>query len=205
MPQPRKLHDEYFKKAKSEGYVARSAYKLTEINEKKFLVKKGRYVLDCGCAPGSWLQVVEEIIGPDGLALGIDLQDVRTEFGPTVKVLKEDVFAFDPTPYIEHMGRQFDVVLSDMAPNTSGHGDDFLSVRLCRRVLDLLPKVLRPGGHLCMKVLEGEEFPALLRQTRALFRDGGALKPRASREISRETFIWAKGYTGPSEAPGNQA
>jgi 23S rRNA (uridine2552-2'-O)-methyltransferase len=205
MPQPRKLHDEYFKKAKSEGYVARSAYKLTEINEKKFLVKKGRFVLDCGCAPGSWLQVVEEIIGPEGLALGIDLQQVNTPFGPTVKVLKEDVFAFDPTPYIEMMGRPFDVVLSDMAPNTTGHGDDFLSVRLCRRVLELLPRVLRPGGNLCMKVLEGEEFPTLLKESRKLFRDCGAMKPRASREISRETFIWGKGYHGAAPAGGAEA
>lgn len=194
MPRPRKLHDEYFKKAKAEGYAARSAYKLLEINEKKRLIRNGYKVLDCGCAPGSWLQVVEEIIGDDGLALGIDLQEVRTDFGPTVKVLREDVFAFDPTPYIEHMGRPFDTVLSDMAPNTTGHGDDYISVRLCRRVLELLPRVLRPRGHLCMKVLEGEEFPQLLKETRALFMDCGAMKPRASRDISRETFIWAKGY-----------
>lgn len=194
MPRPRKLHDEFFKKAKAEGYAARSAYKLLEINEKKRVVRPGFFVLDCGCAPGSWLQVVEEIIGDRGLALGIDLQEVRTPFGPTVKVLREDVFAFDPTPYIEHAGRRFDAVLSDMAPNTTGHGDDYLSVRLCRRVLELLPRVLRPHGHLCMKVLEGEEFPQLLKETRALFMDCGAMKPRASRDISCETFIWAKGY-----------
>ncbi len=195
MPQPRKLHDEFFKKAKAEGYVARSAYKLLEINEKKRLVRNANFVLDCGCAPGSWLQVAEEIIGPNGLALGLDLQEVRTAFGPTVKVLKEDVFTFDPSPYMEVMGRRFDVVLSDMAPNTTGHGDDFISVRLCRRVLDLLPRVLRPGGSLCMKVLEGEEFPALLKESRAMFLDCGAMKPRASREISRETFIWGKGFS----------
>jgi len=82
MPAPRKLHDRFFKQAKAEGYVARSAYKLLEINEKKRLIRRGSRVLDLGCAPGSWLQVVEKIIGdnphsphnPHGLAVGIDLQ-----------------------------------------------------------------------------------------------------------------------------------
>jgi 23S rRNA (uridine2552-2'-O)-methyltransferase len=205
MPKPRKLHDEFFKKAKSEGYVARSAYKLLEIQEKKNLIKRGNFVLDLGCAPGSWLQVVEELIGPEGLALGIDLQEVRTPFGPTVKVLKDDAFNFDPTPYIEIMGRPFDVLLSDMAPNTTGHGDDFLSARLCRRVLDLAPKVLRMHGALCMKVLEGEEFPELLRRTREAFSLVAGIKPKASRDVSREIFIAAKGFRLSEHARGATA
>lgn len=208
MPQPRKLHDEFFKKAKEEGYVARSAYKLIEIDDKKRLLRRGRAVLDLGCAPGSWLQVVEQRIGRDGLALGVDLQEVRARFGPTVKTLVGDVFTFDFTPYMERIAERrgptvnrfgkFDVVLSDMAPNTSGHGDDFLSVRLCRRVLALCPSVLAPGGNLCMKVLEGSEFAELLKETKALFEDAGATKPAASRDVSTEIFIWAKGYIPPA-------
>jgi len=85
-----------------------------------------------------------------------------------------------------------------MAPSTSGHGDDFLSVRLCRRVLELLPAVLAPGGHVVMKVLEGEEFPALLKETKALFKEAGATKPAASREVSREIFIVGMGYKAPA-------
>lgn len=94
------------------------------------------------------------------------------------------------------------MVLSDMAPNTSGHGDDFLSVRLCRRVLEMLPGVLATsggsggGGNVLMKVLEGEEFAALLKETKALFREAGATKPAASREVSRETFIYGIGFRG---------
>jgi len=196
MPQPRKLHDQYFRKAKAEGYVARSAYKLIEIQEKHRLMRRGDYVLDCGCAPGSWLQVVEKLIGHDGLALGIDLQETRAELGKTVHTLQGDVFAFDPTPFLERMGRHFDCLLSDMAPNTSGHGDDHLSARLCRKVLELAPHVLATGGSLCMKILEGSDFPEVLNETRAVFDEAGAMKPHSSREVSRETFIWGLGYRG---------
>lgn len=200
VPQPRKLHDRFFKQAKAEGYVARSAYKLIEIDDKKRILRRGSYVLDLGCAPGSWLQVVEQRIGPKGLALGIDLQEVATPYGETVKVVQGDAFTFDPAPYLERLGRPFDVVLSDMAPSTTGHGDDHLSARLCRRVLELLPAVLAPGGALIMKVLEGGDFPDLLKETKSLFEDSGATKPAASRDVSREIFIWAKGFRPPAPA-----
>jgi 23S rRNA (uridine2552-2'-O)-methyltransferase len=198
MPQPRKLHDRFFKQAKAEGYAARSAYKLIEINDKKRLIRRGSRVLDLGCAPGSWLQVVEKIIGPQGLALGIDLQPPTptTRYGPRIRVLQADAFKIDPKELTDFAGGRFDVVLSDMAPSTSGHGDDFLSVRLCRRVLELLPAVLAPGGKVLMKVLEGEEFPALLKETKALFKEAGATKPAASRDVSREIFIYGVGFAG---------
>ena len=197
MPQPRKLHDRFFKQAKAEGFAARSAYKLIEINEKKRVVRRGDRVLDLGCAPGSWLQVVEGIIGERGLALGIDLQEVSTRFGPRVRVLQGDAFTLDPKAITDFAGGRFDVVLSDMAPSTTGHGDDFLSVRLCRRVLELLPAVLARGGNVLMKVLEGEEFPALLKETKALFKEAGATKPAASRDVSREIFIYGVGFEPP--------
>jgi 23S rRNA (uridine2552-2'-O)-methyltransferase len=197
MPQPRKLHDAYFKQAKAEGYVARSAYKLIEINEKKRVLRPGKRVLDLGCAPGSWLQVVERIIGERGVAVGVDLQPVETRFGPRVHVLRGDVFALEPAVLLGESGKQFDVVLSDMAPSTTGHGDDFMSVRLCRRVLELLPAVLAPGGAVVMKVLEGAEFPELLKETKRVFREAGATKPAASRDVSREIFIVGQGYQPP--------
>jgi 23S rRNA (uridine2552-2'-O)-methyltransferase len=197
MPQPRKLHDRYFKQAKAEGYAARSAYKLLEINEKKRLVRPGDKVLDLGCSPGSWLQVAEKIVGPRGVVVGVDLQPVALRFSGTVRVLQADAFTIDPRELTSLAGGMFTVVLSDMAPSTSGHGDDFLSVRLCRRVLELLPDVLATGGALAMKVLEGEEFPQLLREVRQLFVSSGATKPAASRDASREIFIVGQGYAPP--------
>lgn len=194
MPQPRKLHDRFFKQAKAEGYLARSAYKLIEINDRRKILTPGQAVLDLGCAPGSWLQVAAPIIGARGIAVGIDLQPVTHAFGPNVKTIVADVFKVDPAALLGLSARPFDVVLSDMAPSTSGHGDDLLSARLCRRVLEVLPPLLRPGGHLVMKIFEGAEYPGVLKETQALFREVKGLKPEATRDVSREMFIVAKGY-----------
>lgn len=201
MPRPRVLHDEYFKRAKAEGYVARSAYKLIEINEKRNLIKPADRVIDLGCAPGSWLQVVQNIIGLRGRAVGIDLQEVNPAiFAPTVRTMVADAFTTEPAVLLEWFrGKQADVLLSDMAPNTSGHGDDHLSARLCRRVLELAPSVLRSGGNLVMKVLEGGDMPDLIRETRELFIDAGTTKPHSSRDVSREIFICARGLKDESQ------
>jgi 23S rRNA (uridine2552-2'-O)-methyltransferase len=219
--QPRKLHDEYFLRAKKEGYVARSAYKLLEINANKRIVRRGDCVLDLGCSPGSWLQVLEKIIGREGRAVGIDLQPTKAVLGPTVRWLVGDAFKADPDALLDAagLGRTggdapaedpawntgtsdgnagkvwlFDAVLSDMAPSTTGHGDALLSARLCDSVLDLCPHVLRPGGRLLMKVLEGEASPELIKRTRRYFESAGTTKPKASRDVSREMFIWGIGY-----------
>jgi 23S rRNA (uridine2552-2'-O)-methyltransferase len=195
----RELHDPYFKKAKAEGYLARSAYKLKEINERKRLFGPGGRVLDLGCAPGAWLQVASEIVGPSGVVVGIDLQEVRDALGPNVFAIQGDIYTTDAAELTGESRELFDAVLSDMAPNTSGHGDHFLSVRLCRRVLDLLPGLLKAGGNLAMKVFEGEEYIALLAETQQLFREARGFKPKASREVSREMYIVAHGYRPPAK------
>ncbi|QOJ00691.1 MAG: RlmE family RNA methyltransferase [Phycisphaeraceae bacterium] len=204
MPQPRKLHDRYFKQAKTEGYLARSAFKLKEIQERFGVLRPGDAVLDLGCAPGSWLQVASEEVGPTGVVVGIDLQEVRPGFPENVHAAVGDAFTADPAALLIAAGRgAFDVVLSDMAPNTTGHGDDFLSVRLCRRVLEVCGRVLRRGGWCVMKVLEGAEYTDLLADTRRVFAAAKGFKPKSSREVSREMFIVAKGYRGdPGAGPG---
>lgn len=196
MARPRQLHDAYFKKAKAEGYLARSAYKLKQIQEKRRILRRGDSVLDLGCAPGSWLQVASEIVGTGGRVVGIDLQPSTGPFAPNVSTHVADAFSPDAAAIVlADGGGPFDVVLSDMAPNTTGAGDHFRSVALCRRVLELLPTVLRPGGSLAMKVFEGEEYPALLRDTTRLFAECKGLKPDATRDLSREMYIVARGYT----------
>lgn len=192
----RVLHDRYFKQAKAEGYLARSAYKLTEIDERKRILRPGDRVLDLGCAPGSWLQVSSERVGERGRVVGIDLTPIEQGFMPNVTHAVADAFAVEPAMLLEAAGGRFDVVLSDMAPKTTGAGDHFASVRLCRRVLELVPSVLRTGGHLVMKVFEGEEYPALLREVAGMFGEAKGFKPKASRDVSREMFIVAKGFKG---------
>lgn len=208
MAQARKLHDQYFKKAKEEGYAARSAYKLKQIQDKRGILKRGDWVLDLGCSPGSWVQVASEIVGDRGRVGGIDLKPVEIEGGTpgNAKTLVADIFKSDGAFLLGILVsegkpvRLVDVVLSDMAPNTEGGGggsmDHFRSVDLCRRVLELCPSLLRPGGNLVMKVFEGEVYPELLKDCGKMFADVKGYKPEASREVSREMFITAKGYRG---------
>ncbi len=202
----RVLHDQYFKQAKARGYVARSAFKLVEIQEKKRLIHKGDHVLDLGCAPGAWLQVASEIVGPTGRVAGVDLQDLRTDIlrgEAHIDALQGDVFDLAASELVTIGAREampYDVLLSDMAPSTSGAGggsaDHFLSVRLCDRVLDLCPRVLKGGGNLAMKVFEGEAYRDLLDRAGELFRDVKGFKPKASRNVSREMYVIAKGFRG---------
>jgi 23S rRNA (uridine2552-2'-O)-methyltransferase len=196
----RKLHDRFFLQAKAEGYLARSAYKLKEIQERKRIIRKGGRVLDLGCAPGAWLQVALELVGPKGVVVGIDLSElpphVLEELGPNVRVKQADVYTIDPAELVAVAGGRFDAVLSDMAPSTSGSGDDYPSERLCRRVLEMLPTALKIGGNLTMKIFEGELYPALVRDTGKMFEKVKGFKPEASREMSREIYIVAHGYLG---------
>ncbi|MGD9689380.1 MAG: SAM-dependent methyltransferase [Phycisphaerales bacterium] len=197
MPQRRELHDHYFRKAKSEGYAARSAYKLLEIQERRRVLHPGDRVLDLGCAPGSWLQVAARIVGPRGVVLGIDLLPVSLDLPPHVHTFVADAFDVRPESLLETPDApRFDTLLSDMAPSTTGDpgGDHFRSVALCRRVLALAPALLAPGGCLVMKVFEGEQYPALLRETQRAFADAKGLKPDATRDVSREMFIIARGF-----------
>lgn len=213
MPRRRELHDHYFLKAKEEGYVARSAYKLLQIQERRRLLRKADYVLDLGCAPGSWLQVASKLVGPDGRVVGIDLQRSSAPAMPNVMTLEGDIFTTEAAEFLGLVNhgdtraqlrsgdRFFDVLLSDMAPNTTGAGDHFRSVALCRRVLALAPSLLRPGGSLCMKVFEGEVYPDLLRETAAMFDEAKGYKPDATRDVSVEMYIIAVGFQGPGAGP----
>ncbi|MFN9973183.1 MAG: SAM-dependent methyltransferase, partial [Phycisphaerae bacterium] len=158
------------------------------------ILRSGMRVVDLGCAPGSWLQVASEIVGPKGLVIGIDLQDVRPGLAANVRTIAGDIFTTDAAALLPEPDAKFNAVISDMAPSTSGHGDDALSVRLCRRVLELLPSLLAPGGACVMKVLEGGGYPDLLRDCQRLFAKAKGLKPKASRDLSREIFIVAEGY-----------
>ncbi|MFG0243325.1 MAG: SAM-dependent methyltransferase [Phycisphaerales bacterium JB054] len=194
----RVLHDKYFKLAKAEGYVARSAYKLLEIDDRYRVLNKGRRVLDVGCAPGSWLQVAAERVGPRGCVVGIDLQRVDHRMPDQVVTMEGDAEKVPPEELLELGGGElFHTVLSDMAPKTTGHVDDLVSARLCRSVLEIVPGLLRPGGHLVMKILEGSEYTPVLRETQRMFEFAKGFSPKASRDVSREMFIIGKRYKGP--------
>lgn len=192
----RVIQDKYFKQAKAEGYLARSAYKLIELQERFRLLHAGDRALDLGCAPGAWLQVASEIVGPRGVVVGVDLKEVTEQIAPNVFTFVGDAYAVDPATLRGESGKPFDALLSDMAPNTSGHGDDLLSARLCERVLDLAPELLAPHGNLAMKIFEGAAYTDTLRHTKKMFRDAKGFKPKSSRDISPEMYIVAMGFRG---------
>lgn len=198
----RTLHDPYFKQAKAEGYLSRAAYKLKQIQESKRLIKPGDRVLDLGCAPGAWLQVAQEYTGPRGVVVGIDLQAVKSRFAPGIVHEVGDAFETPPAHLIDLAGGLYDVILSDMAPKTSGVNDHERSIALCNRVLELAMGCLKPTGNLAMKVFEGGMYSDLLWSTKTIFTHVKGFKPKASRDVSREMYVIAQGYIPQTSQPG---
>ncbi len=200
------VHDHYFHQAKRDGYRSRAAYKLIEIDDKRKLLRKGQHVLDCGAAPGSWLQVAGRRIGPNGVVVGVDLKPIEPNFRETnIRLIQGDFRELDAREMLLAAGfdesdlasdARFDVVLSDMAPYTTGEHfrDHHRSIRLCQTLLEQTPKLLAPGGPLVMKVFEGEAYADLLAQTRAMFKRVKGFKPKASRGTSTEMFVIAEGF-----------
>ena len=186
----KKIKDHYFHKAKRDGYVARSAYKLEEIDKKNRLLHQGNLVLDLGCSPGSWLQYTARKVGEEGEVLGVDLQTVRLSLPKNVKVMKADIFEITVKD-LEINGGMFDVILSDMAPNTTGIRDIDAqrSFALNQQVLWLSGHLLRPQGALLVKAFQGAPFEQLRSEFSKSFSQVKLCKPKSSRSESVEIFL----------------
>lgn len=191
--------DHYSKRAKLEQYPARSVYKLKEAQKKYRLIKKGDQILDLGCAPGSWTLFAAKLIGKQGKILGIDREAVTHAMPPQAKTLIADVMAIDRT-WLEEQDllNRFDVVLSDMAPATTGNKmvDATRSFQLCQAALKIAEMALKPGGSLLCKIFQGEEFEEFSESVGERFRKHRIFKPRSSRRESKEIFVVGKGYRG---------
>lgn len=178
--------DHYTRKAKREGRPARSVYKLQEIDEKHRVFRRGASVLDLGCSPGSWMQYAAERVGPEGRVLGFDLKPVEISLPAHAEAQVGDAFEIR-----EDTLRAFDVVLSDMAPATSGDKktDALRSSVLVERTLDVADAHLRPGGTVIAKVFEGGEVPSLVRRMQGSFEKVIRVRPDATRKHSPEIFL----------------
>jgi 23S rRNA (uridine2552-2'-O)-methyltransferase len=182
--------DHYARKAQKENFAARSVYKLAEIQQKHQLIHKGDRVLDLGCAPGSWLQYAAQQTGPGGEVVGVDLKPVTIGLPGTVRTISGDIEALyqegDPS-----FKAGFKVVLSDMAPATTGnkHADGARSFALCEKALEVALAVLQPGGNFVCKIFQGEDFKAFCDKVKAQFRRMHIFKPQSSRKGSREIFV----------------
>jgi 23S rRNA (uridine2552-2'-O)-methyltransferase len=166
---------------------------LTEIDDKRQILHKKDLVLDLGAAPGSWLQVASQRVGPKGKVIGVDLKTIDSLQLDNVETIEEDVTKLSLDTFGDDC--LFDVILSDMAPSTTGNHtiDHHGSIRLCHTALDIAATLLRPRGNLVMKVLEGEAYKELLEGCESCFSVAKGFKPKASRAISTEMFIVCTG------------
>jgi len=144
----RKIQDYYFKKAKKENYPARSVYKLEEAQKKYRFIKSGDTVLDFGCYPGSWSIYAARVVGPQGLVVGVDLQEAKKiSIAKAAEIIWfcDDIMSDDIIGNVQEIRKNFRIVLSDIAPRTSGNKwvDQQQSLNLARRVLELAASLLR--------------------------------------------------------------
>lgn len=188
--------DRFHQKAKKEGYLARAVYKLEEIDNKFNLFAPGQRVLDLGCAPGSWLQLVRERVGDAGVLVGCDRLPLRTQLAG-VRVVLGDIMNISAEELKGDLAG-FDVVLSDMAPDTTGvrHLDQARSEVLFERALEIACGVLVPGGNFVGKLFQGPDFKRLMEAVRARFSMMKTAKPESSRQISIEQYVVGKGFKG---------
>ncbi len=189
--------DHYYRKAKEEGYRARSAYKLLQINERFHIIKKGDSVVDLGAAPGGWLQVARNLSG--GKIVGVDLEDIEPI--PGVITFRADITQDSTVDLVKKaLGKSADVVLCDAAPNLSGAWDmdHAVSIDLARSALRAAKMLLKTRGNFVVKVFQGDMFPGFLSEVKREFASVQAHAPAASRKESAETYIVAKKLlTGP--------
>lgn len=192
-----KVKDHYFHKAKKDNFLARSVYKLEEIDERFKILKKGDQVIDLGYHPGSWIQYTSERIGKDGLVIGADIKEINNKLLnlPNVRLFQKDVFTIENMLELG-VSDQFDVVLSDMAPNTTGiqSVDQIRSLNLVEMVFSLLPRFLKPGGNLVIKVFESNDAQVFLKAQKKQFENFHYLRPKSVRSVSKEFFVIGDNY-----------
>jgi 23S rRNA (uridine2552-2'-O)-methyltransferase len=183
--------DQYVKQAQKQGLRSRAAFKLTELNDKYRLVRKGMRVVDLGSAPGSWTQVVQQELAGSGQIIALDILPMDPL--ENVHFIQGDFTEDEPLALLEEAlnGQHVDLVLSDMAPNMSGMGavDQPRAMYLAELALDFSENWLEPGGSFVVKVFHGEGFDEYVKKTRSLFEKVQIRKPSASRPRSREVYI----------------
>lgn len=208
----RQAGDIFVRKAKAEGYRARSAYKLIEINNKFKLIRPGSCVAECGSAPGAWTQVAatacnaqgyysdrsQQYMGA-GIVVGCDLLDIEPISGVVLFRKSDFTLAETQQKMVEAAGhKSFDVVLSDMAPNASGSKalDSDSIIRLSTLAMRFAILHSRPGGHFVTKIWDGKDKSVLLEQAQRFYEEVEVCKPKASRKDSSELYIIARYFRG---------
>ena len=189
--------DVFHQRAKHEGYRSRAAYKLEEIQRRARILKRGAKVFDLGCWPGGWLQVAAQVVGPKGRIVGVDLAELDPPlYEKNVQFLCADLTdASTADALLALLGGTADVVICDAAPKLTGvrATDRAHEEALLKAIEALVPRLLRPGGDLLVKLLEGPEAQTIEKRLRAGFTRSRSLKPKASRKGTTERYVVAHG------------
>ena len=190
----RHVNDPYVRRARTQGYRSRAAYKLLQLLKLDGLVRAGDTVVDLGAAPGSWSQVLVECVGRSGRVVAVDLLEVAPV--PGVMVIQGDFGEEAVLRRLEETlaGRKIDLVVSDMAPNISGvrSSDQARSIHLCELALDFAETHLNSGGAFVVKAFQGAGYPEFLAAMRRIFVSVASRKPGASRSESNEMYLVGK-------------
>ncbi|MGA1862506.1 RlmE family RNA methyltransferase [Deferribacter thermophilus] len=183
--------DSYYKKAKQSGFRSRAAYKIIEINNKYKIIKKGDKVLDAGCAPGGWSQAVSSIVGNKGVIVGIDILDMPPLDISNFHFIKGDLLKNETLDKAKSICHEYDVVISDAAPNTTGNRltDHVNSLELVTTVFNFTKKVLKSGGNFLFKLFDGEDREDFIKDLRNFFSKVKIIRPDATRKNSFEIYV----------------
>ncbi|MGQ9615917.1 MAG: SAM-dependent methyltransferase [Spirochaetota bacterium] len=212
----KKIKDFYYRKAKEENYPARSVYKLIEIDRKYHILKKDQFIMDIGCAPGSWSMYMLKKIGK-GKVIGIDIDSKVSIKDPRFHFINEDILRLNITTLTEELKNMiqskektrkssnqlseekplihplFDLIVSDAAPKTTGDKffDSQQSLVIVKRVFEIAAILINPGASVVAKVFQGEDVGEFIRELKPHFREVHLFKPKSSRSESKELFIIA--------------
>jgi len=194
---PYKGADHFTLEAKKQGYPARSIFKLEEIDRRIKLLKGGMHVLDLGAAPGSWMLYASQKIARNGKLLAVDLTEITVPIPENTTFLQGDALSLENEAL--SLYAPYDVVLSDMAPNTTGNrlGDQTRSYELYMRALAVAEKLLKPGGAFVGKIFMGEDFASAKKEVKRIFAEERAIRPEGTRTTSYELFLVGTGRKPP--------
>lgn len=195
--QHERKNDPYYKKAKQEEYRSRASYKLKQLNKKFKLIKSGNTVVDLGAAPGGWSQVALEIVGEEGLVVGVDLNRIRRFPEENFYGIRGDFTTKEvQDKIIELCGGKTQVLISDASPSLTGikNLDQLRSIDLINVVIEIANIILEEKGNLAMKVFQGPEYKQMLNQLKKQFRQVKTTKPPSSRKKSSEMYVVGLGF-----------
>ena len=199
----RHVNDLYVELATQQGYRSRASYKLIEIDQRFQLFGKGDIILDLGASPGSWSQVAQELTATKGVSnkiVAVDLLDMIPL--NHVNFINADIYADNIIEEIKLFQQHFQIVLSDIAPNTTGHKniDHLRIIDIAEQVLEITKKVILPNGHLVIKIFQGAHENDFITGLRKYFKRVVRFKPQASRKESSEIYLIAQNYKHATES-----